>query len=731
MDRWRWLAVVPMSVLMLLTACGGEDDAGSGSTASSASTGPSPGPTATAALTPDQRSFETAEADGGAATLSWGIPFDGGPLKASEHHLSATFSGGLKASPATGPQTLRSTRRSLASPLGLTSVVATQVILAGSLRPATGVRIRYDAGRILKDYLADGGTVLWTEDIHDVAVMPLSGALASSPARLVDAVPLVNWTNSRNLAPGAQWKPGSAYVTRESLHLGDTVYAQSCTVESSDVNTVCPGGALLENAFPRTLVGTTGRPYEVDFLADGDISVVQGLRMWISREPRSLVASSTQRHRVYYERGGAIHAGTLIRDRTPLATRQSNGAVVTWSTQLNAAAVDSIGAAFTVNGAKSDGASSAAVSGPTVDLLRIGGHGVNGMLDPVDLRAHYGVPAGLTGAGQTIAIVADAGTGNVAADLDAFSRAVGLPECNASNPCFEQVDLRSDTSAAGDELWGLERALDVQTVHAIAPGAKIVLVTSASNRWSDLSVAIARAASIPGVTAVSMSFSAPESFTNVLSTRVFSARPAVAFFASAGDEGHVARFPASAPEVTAVGGTRIRRIDWTQPDAAVAWLLSGGGSSRWQPRPAWQTSLFGATAASRGFGTGRVIPDVAALADPQSGNAIFQEAAWSAGGGTSAAAPLWAGVSALLAEHLARKGRSLPTMMTAASPTGGGFNALLYRAASTSPAAFHDVVAGSNNLTATACQECTAVAGFDAVTGLGEPDVAELARAME
>jgi hypothetical protein len=684
----HWLVAV--SLALLLAACGGDDDAGAANPvdAGNAATG-------TASLTVDQRTFETAEADGGAATLSWGIPFDGGPLKSPDHHLAATFSGGLKASPSTGPQALRSTRRNLASPLGLPSVVATQVIVGGNLSPATSVRIRYDGGRILKEYLADGGVVLWAEDIHDLTITALSGALTASPARLAESIPLVNWTNSRNLAAGAQWKAGSAFVTRESLHLGDTVYAQSCTADSSDVNTVCPGGAVLENAFPQTLIGSTGRPYEVDFLADGDISVVQGLRMWISREPRSLVASNTQRHRVYYERGGAIHAGTLIRDRTPLTTRQSNGAIVTWSTQLNQAAVDSIAAAFVVNGVKSDGATSSVVTGPTVDLLRIGGHGVNGMLNPADLRAHYGVPSGWTGAGQTIAIVAVAGTGNVAADLNAFSRAVGLPECNASNPCFEQIDLRSDTSTASDSEWGLERALDVQTIHAMAPGAKIVLVTSVSNRWNDLSVAIARAASIPGVTAVSMSFSSAESSSNVSSARVFSAYPTVAFFASAGDEGHVARFPAAAPQVTAVGGTRIKRIDWTQPDAAVAWLLSGGGTSKWQTRPAWQTNLFGATANARGFSSGRVVPDVAALADPQSGNAIFHESAWSAGGGTSAAAPLWAAISALLAEQMASGGRSLAGLMQTASPSGGGFNALLYRAAGTSPLAFHDVVAGS------------------------------------
>ncbi|MDB5818100.1 MAG: Family non-peptidase ue [Rhizobacter sp.] len=710
---------------LLLAACDGGNDSGADSSADADAT-------LSSGLTLDQRAFEAAEADGGAAAMSWNLPFDGGVLQSPDHYLSASFSGGLVASPSTGPQPLHSTRRNLAPSLVVPAGVATQVIIDGNLLSFNSVRIRYDGGRIVKEYLAAGGVVLWSEAIHDVVVTPLAGPLAASPGRLVDAIPLANWAHGGNLAANAPWKAGSAYITRESLHLGDTVYAQSCLIDSTDVEAPCQGGAVLENAFPQKLLDARDRPYEVDFIEDGDISVVQGLRMWIAREPRSLVASNTQRHRVFYERGGAIHAATLVRDRTPANTRQANGVVVAWSTQLNRAAVDSIEAAFVVNGVRSDGASSATVSGSTVDLFGLGGHGPNGMLASSDLRAHYGVPPELTGAGQTVAIIAQAATGNIAADLNAFSRFQGLPECNDANPCFEHLDLRTDTTIVGDALWGVERTLDAQSIHAMAPGAKIVLVTAAGPLWSDVAAAIARAASIPGITAVTMSFSNAESSSDVAKGAVFAAHPAVAYFASAGDVGHGARFPASSPLVTAVGGTRITHLDWTQTDAAVSWLLSGGGSSRWQARPAWQSSFLGSTAKARGFGSGRVLPDVAALADNmRSGSAIYNRGAWFAGGGTSAAAPLWAAVSALLGEHLASKGRSLPSMIEAASPSGGGFNALLYRAAASNPLGFHDVVTGSNNLSATVCLECAATAGFDAVTGLGEPDVAQLARSLE
>ena len=98
--------------------------------------------------------------------------------------------------------------------------------------------------------------------------------------------------------------------------------------------------------------------------------------------------------------------------------------------------------------------------------------------------------------------------------------------------------------------------------------------------------------------------------------------------------------------------------------------------------------------------------------------------------GTSVATPLWSGIAALIGEQVSKSGRSLPAMMSAAAPLGGGFSALLYQTARTHPAAFRDVVSGSNDPGVGSCDECTAQPGFDALTGLGSPDVAALLAAF-
>ncbi len=123
----------------------------------------------------------------------------------------------------------------------------------------------------------------------------------------------------------------------------------------------------------------------------------------------------------------------------------------------------------------------------------------------------------------------------------------------------------------------------------------------------------------------------------------------------------------------------------------------------------------------------RALPDVAAVADGQhSPIAIFYEQQWHIGGGTSASAPLWAGVVALIAQSFQQKNLSLPNAIIQLSANGGGFNVMLYAAKAANSTVFYDVTTGSNNVTANPCAYCQAAPGYNDLTGLGAPNVGAL-----
>jgi subtilase family serine protease len=424
--------------------------------------------------------------------------------------------------------------------------------------------------------------------------------------------------------------------------------------------------------------------------------------------------------------------GLLERDGTPFQYQQADGSVVDYYIGLNQAAVNSIQQGLITGSvvAGSQAGSSAEVQ--TVDMFGIGGHGVNGSLAPADLLVHYGIPASLNGSGQTIAIVDAPGTGDVVDDLNVFSQYYNLPQCNSANPCFQHIDLSNGAAVPASDDWGSELALDTQMVHAIAPAAKIILVTANSGSSSDLYSAINYAAGLTGVTAVTISFTdisiSPtdaQNEDNLLSG--FQSNKGLVFFAASGDAGNYSlqgvSYPAESPYVTAVGGTRINSVAWASAtQSEVAWQFSGGGFSLSTLMPNWQSSYL-SSIASPILGSYRLVPDVSAVADYQhSAIAIYYKQRWVMTGGTSASSPIWAGISALFAQYLSNKGQSLPALIKA---TSGGFNGLIYQTRVTQGASvgFYDIVSGTNNLTSNTCNVCTATIGYDGVTGLGVPNV--------
>src|ERR1700761_5882870 len=228
------------------------------------------------------------------------------------------------------------------------------------------------------------------------------------------------------------------------------------------------------------------------------------------------------------------------------------------------------------------------------------GSGVDGTLSPADLYAHYNMPSQYTGAGQTIVIVDAPGSANVANDLSAFSSYYGLPQCDASNPCFQQINLNSGAVSASND-WDMEIGLDVEWSHAMAPAAKIVLIEGASANMPDLFKGLQSAVTQPNVVAVSMSWGVPEfaSETSRSYDGFFKEHPGVAFFAAAGDTGNDGSnqiYPAASPYVTAVGGTTIASLVLPETSTSeVAWSLGGGGPSIFETMPTYQRAYLKAT----------------------------------------------------------------------------------------------------------------------------------------
>src|SRR5262249_35156082 len=113
-------------------------------------------------------------------------------------------------------------------------------------------------------------------------------------------------------------------------------------------------------------------------------------------------------------------------------------------------------------------------------------------------------------------------------------------------------------------------------------------------------------------------------------------------------------FPASSPYVLACGGTSLRTVEGEQGDE-VAWTYGGGGASHVFPRPGWQGDDIAVRDAAGDPKTGRAIPDVSALADPNVAYRAFVRGKWTVMSGTTGAAAVWAGLICLINQGVGRR----------------------------------------------------------------------------
>lgn len=267
-------------------------------------------------------------------------------------------------------------------------------------------------------------------------------------------------------------------------------------------------------------------------------------------------------------------------------------------------------------------------------------------LTPTDIKRAYGFPTGSTaGAGTTIAIVDAYDDPNAESDLAVFSAQFDLPACTTANGCFSKVDQSGGASyPRKDPGWALEISLDVQWAHAIAPGAKILLVEANSANFTDLLAAEDYAGAHAGY--VSNSWGGSES-SNESSYDSHFAIPGVSYFVSSGDSGTPAQYPSASPNVISVGGTSLNTSSWVE----TGWSGSGGGCSAYEKANLAQKTNAGGSAVD--CGGMRATPDVALDADPSSGVSVYDstkyqgQSGWFTVGGTSASSPMWAARSAV------------------------------------------------------------------------------------
>ncbi|HEX4759123.1 MAG TPA: S53 family peptidase [Terracidiphilus sp.] len=335
--------------------------------------------------------------------------------------------------------------------------------------------------------------------------------------------------------------------------------------------------------------------------------------------------------------------------------------------------------------------------------------------NPSQVAKLYGFPQDANGSGQCIGLI-ELGGGYRPSDIRSYFQAQGIQAPSVKSVSVNQATNRPTTPQSADG----EVMLDIEVAGSVAPAAAIVVYfapNTARGFQDALSTAIHDQLNKP--CAVSISWGSAESTWTAQSMQNFdqvaqeAALMGITITVAAGDNGssdgvsdgknHV-DFPASSPHVLATGGTTV-----TVANGAIAkesvWNdgvqggASGGGFSEVFARPTWQSAI--------GSQTGRGVPDVAGDADPDTGYNILVDGQQQVIGGTSAVAPLWAGLIVLLNQKLNRR--------------LGFVNPSLYPLNESQ--AFRDITSGNNGV-------YSAAQGWDPVTGLGSPG-AQLLQALQ
>lgn len=365
---------------------------------------------------------------------------------------------------------------------------------------------------------------------------------------------------------------------------------------------------------------------------------------------------------------------------------------------------------------------------------------------PRSLRVAYGIEAlrqqGFTGKGQTVIDIVSYGSPSLQKDMNIFDEQFGLP------PITIQIysplgTVPFDPNNKDMRGWAEETELDVQIIHAIAPDAGIVVMTSPVNETEGtiglpeflkleqyaVSHHLGQVFSQSFVASeVTLSDSAGQQLIKTFTDfyQQITTQQGFTIVSGSGDNGATdwadlaatklsptptVNFPADVPWVTGVGGTTLTREGNGYKETA--WAGSGGGMSKFFDEPDFQKSLP-QTVQSELAGH-RGLPDIAADADPFTGMAFYINGQWGQVGGTSASTPLWAGIIAIANQ-------------VAGHPLGF-INPGIYKIGASKSAQrdFRDVTSGNNTRDqgAVHVKGFEAVPGWDAVTGWGAPQASQ------
>jgi kumamolisin len=346
-----------------------------------------------------------------------------------------------------------------------------------------------------------------------------------------------------------------------------------------------------------------------------------------------------------------------------------------------------------------------------------------GPLTAPQVASFYQFPAGTDGTGQTVAII-ELGGGYTASDLSTYFSGLGLPV-----PSVTAVGVDGGSNSPGQAADG-EVELDIEVVGGVAPGA-VQVVYFGTNTDQGFIDAISQAVhATPSPIAVSISWGQSEDQWSAQSRTAMdqafadAAALGATVTVASGDNGSSddpseqtqvhCDFPASSPNALACGGTKLMgNTSSFAITSEVVWneLASnegagGGGISDVFPLPSYQANA-GVPASAVGGGTGRGVPDVAGNADPVTGYLVVVDGQQEPIGGTSAVAPLWAGLIARLAQATGKRLGLLQPMLYAGAAAGAA------------APGFNDIVTGNNGA-------YKAGPGWDACTGLGSPNGASL-----
>ena len=336
---------------------------------------------------------------------------------------------------------------------------------------------------------------------------------------------------------------------------------------------------------------------------------------------------------------------------------------------------------------------------------------------PLAIAQLYGEIADARASGVTVALI-ELGGGFTSSDLDTYFSALGVATPTVSATSVDGASNQPTGSTSGPDT---EVMLDIEVVGAIAQGANIIVyfAPNTDQGFADaISAAVHDATRAPQI--ISISWGGPESSYTTQTVKVFeealtdAASVGVTVFVAAGDNGstdgvtgneaHV-DYPASSPQVVGCGGTRLAVRDGTI-SSEVVWNdlpsggATGGGVSAIFPLPSWQGTAHVPPSANPGAEVGRGVPDVAADADPDSGYQVRADGTDLVVGGTSAVAPLYAGLTAL-----------------AIAQAGHPFGLVNPRLYEFGDRVFNDITSGGNGAYRSAV-------GWDPCTGLGSPKAA-------